>query len=64
MTTEIRYIDFETLRKALTEVKRFVEDGKTSAQIARHFGVSRALVEFRIKISKLWDSYKRNTAKG
>ena len=44
-------------------LKRYVENGKTSAEIARHFGVSRALVEFRIKISKLWDSYKKNTAK-
>ena len=44
-------------------LKRYVENGKTSAEIARHFGVSRGLVEFRIKISKLWDSYKKNTAK-
>src|SRR6476661_3109202 len=41
-------------------LKRFVEEGKTAAQIARHFNVSRALVEFRIKISRLWDSYKEN----
>jgi Zn-dependent peptidase ImmA (M78 family) len=41
-------------------LKRFVEQGKTSAQIARHFNVSRALVEYRIKISRLWDSYKQN----
>lgn len=39
-------------------VKRYVEEGKTSAEIARHYGVSRALVEFRIKISRLWDTYK------
>jgi Zn-dependent peptidase ImmA (M78 family) len=43
-----------------TSLKRFVEQGKTSAQIARHFNVSRALVEYRIKISRLWDSYKQN----
>lgn len=41
-------------------LKRYIEEGKTSAAIARHFGVSRALVEFRIKISKLWDRYKQN----
>src|SRR5690606_31147 len=35
-------------------LKKFVEDGKSSAEIARHFGVSRALVEYRIKISRLW----------
>ena len=32
----------------------------TAAQIARHFNVSRALVEYRIKISRLWDAYKEN----
>jgi Zn-dependent peptidase ImmA (M78 family) len=39
-------------------LKRFVEEGKTAAEIARHFNVSRALVEYRIKISRLWDTYK------
>jgi len=43
-------------------LKRYVAEGKTSAEIARHFGVSRALVEFRIKVSKLWDAYKKNLA--
>lgn len=41
-------------------LKRMVGDGKTAAEIAKHFNVSRALVEFRIKISHLWDSYKNN----
>ena len=41
-------------------LRKFVEMGKTSAQIARHFNVSRALVEYRIKISRLWDVYKEN----
>ncbi len=41
-----------------TSLKRFVEQGKTSREIARHFYVSRALVEYRIKISRLWDIYK------
>jgi hypothetical protein len=40
-------------------LKAMVEDGRTSAEIARHFGVSRALVEYRIKISRLWDTYKQ-----
>lgn len=40
-----------------TGLKRFVLQGKTSSEIARHFRVSRALVEYRIKISRLWDSY-------
>jgi hypothetical protein len=43
-----------------TALKRYIEQGKTSREIARHFNVSRALVEYRIKISRLWDSYKDN----
>ena len=39
-------------------LKQLVEQGKTSAEIARHFNVSRALVEYRMKISRLWDAYK------
>ena len=40
-----------------TALKRMVMAGKRSSEIARHFGVSRALVEYRIKISRLWDDY-------
>lgn len=40
-------------------LRRFVQQGKTSREIARHFNVSRELVEYRIKISRLWDDYKR-----
>jgi hypothetical protein len=40
-----------------TALKRMIADGKTAQQIAKHFGVSRALVEFRIKVSRLWDEY-------
>ena len=43
-----------------TSLKRFVYEGKTAVEIARHFNVSRALVEYRIKISRLWDAYKEN----
>lgn len=43
-----------------TALKRFVNEGKTAAEIAKHFNVSRALVEFRIKIARLWDSYKEH----
>lgn len=46
-----------------TALKRMVEEGKTAAEIAKHFNVSRALVEYRIKISRLWDSYKENIFK-
>jgi IrrE N-terminal-like domain len=41
-----------------TALRRMVLGGKTSAEIARHFYVSRALVEYRIKVSRLWDTYK------
>ncbi|MEP7214477.1 MAG: ImmA/IrrE family metallo-endopeptidase [Acidobacteriota bacterium] len=43
-----------------SSLKRFVEQGKSATQIARHFNVSRALVEYRIKISRLWETYKDN----
>ena len=43
-----------------TALKRFVENGRTIAEIARHFNVSKPLVEFRIKISRLWDVYRDN----
>lgn len=36
---------------------RFVENAMTSRQIARHFEVSHLLVEYRIKISRLWTDY-------
>lgn len=45
-------------------LKRMVDQGKTAQQIARHFGVSRALVEFRIKISRLWDDYAAKVFSG
>ncbi len=38
-------------------LKRFVEEGKTSRQIAGHFNVSYQLVEYRIKVSRLWPDY-------
>lgn len=43
-----------------TSLKRFVGQGKTAAEIARHFRVSKALVEYRIKVSRLWEAYKTN----
>ncbi len=47
-----------------TALKRMVENGKTINEIARHFGVSRALVEFRIKISRLWELYSKSVFSG
>ena len=47
-----------------TALKRMVNEGKTSQEIARYFYVSRALVEFRIKVSRLWDVYKTKVLSG
>ncbi len=41
-------------------LKKLIIQGMTAGQIARHFGVSRPLVEFRIKISRLWDKYNEH----
>jgi uncharacterized protein DUF955 len=37
---------------------RFVSNGKTIREIAKHFDVSRKLVEYRMKVSRLWAEYK------
>ena len=43
-----------------SSLKRFIEQGKTSREIARHINVSRDLVEYRIKVSRLWETYKNS----
>lgn len=43
-----------------TALKRMVTSGMTARQIARHFDVSKPLIEYRIKVSRLWDLYKTN----
>ncbi len=45
-------------------LRRFVEQGKTSREIARLFNVSRELVEYRMKVSRLWDDYKVKVVSG
>lgn len=45
-------------------LRRFVEQGKTSREIARHFNVSRELVEYRMKVSRLWEEYKKRVVSG
>ena len=45
-------------------LRRFVEQGKTSREISRHFNVSRELVEYRMKVSRLWDDYKVKVVSG
>jgi hypothetical protein len=39
-------------------LRRFVKAGKTVAEMARHFNVSAPLVEYRLKVSRLWHEYK------
>lgn len=39
-------------------LRTFVLEGQTSLQIARHFRVSRELVEYRLKVTRLWTTYK------
>ena len=39
-------------------LKRMLLQGKTSKEIALHFHVSQDLVEFRMKVTKLWHDYK------
>ncbi len=39
-------------------LRRLVRENKSSIQIARHFRVSRDLVEYRLKVTHLWQTYK------
>lgn len=41
-------------------LKRLLSSGKTSSQIAARFRVSRELVEYRMKVTRLWNEYKSN----
>jgi IrrE N-terminal-like domain len=44
-------VPFSALRRAVLE-------GKSAADLARHFRVSRDLVEYRLKVTRLWLTYK------
>lgn len=44
-------VPYSSLRRALLK-------GETSAQIAKHFRVSRELVEYRMKVTRLWHTYR------
>jgi IrrE N-terminal-like domain/Helix-turn-helix domain of resolvase len=39
-------------------LRRMILEGQAADQIARRFGVSRQLVEYRIKVTHLWSEYK------
>ncbi len=43
-------------------LQKLVREGRTATAIARHFRVSRQLVEYRIKVTRLWPEYKRASA--
>ncbi|HEY8204409.1 MAG TPA: ImmA/IrrE family metallo-endopeptidase [Pyrinomonadaceae bacterium] len=43
-------------------LRQLVFEGRTAEQIARRFRVSRQLVEYRIKVTHLWQSYKGASA--
>ena len=45
-------------------LRRMINQGKTSREIARHFKVSRELVEFRLKVTRLWETYKVKVVSG
>ncbi len=40
-------------------LRRMVVEGRSGNEIARRFGVSRQLAEYRIKVTHLWSEYKR-----
>jgi hypothetical protein len=44
-------------------LRRFVRAGNTSLEMARHFNVSRELIEYRLKVSRLWPDYKKRHPK-
>lgn len=39
-------------------LRRFVLHNKSASEIARHFRVSQPLVEYRLKVTRLWSLYK------
>ncbi|HEV2885217.1 MAG TPA: ImmA/IrrE family metallo-endopeptidase [Pyrinomonadaceae bacterium] len=41
-----------------SSLRRLVLDGQNSLQIAKHFRVSRELVEYRLKVTRLWRTYR------
>lgn len=39
-------------------LRKFVLEGQTSREIAKHFHVSRELVEYRLKVTRLWKTFR------
>ncbi|HEX8161189.1 MAG TPA: ImmA/IrrE family metallo-endopeptidase [Pyrinomonadaceae bacterium] len=44
-------------------LRRHARAGESSAEMARHFNVSRELVEYRLKVSRLWSEYRERQEK-
>ncbi len=40
-------------------LRRLMKEGRTSIEMARHFQVSRELVEYRLKVCRLWAEYRQ-----
>ncbi len=40
-------------------LRKLVYEGRVAAEIARHFHVSRELVEYRLKVTHLWQTYRK-----
>lgn len=40
-------------------LRQTIHEGRTSIQVARRFRVSRELVEYRLKVTRLWPLYRR-----
>ena len=41
-----------------SSLRRFALEGKNSTEMARHYNVSRELVEYRLKVTRLWPEYR------
>jgi hypothetical protein len=40
-------------------LRKLLKQGRSSIEMARHFGVSRELVEYRMKVCRLWAEYRQ-----
>ena len=47
-----------------TSLKRMLLQGRTSAEIVLHFSVSPELIEYRMKVTRLWHEHKDLSRKG
>jgi Zn-dependent peptidase ImmA (M78 family) len=44
-------------------LRKLARAGKSSTEMARHFNVSRELIEYRLKVSRLWSEYRARQEK-